>query len=59
MVSGVGREMGVLDGVVIVKRKACRGGVNLRRLTVTIVDFATRLFPNFFGQDLFCSPNAS
>ena len=45
MVSGVGRGMCVLDGVVIVEGK---GAV----LEVNLGDFATRLFPNYFGQDL-------
>ena len=51
IVGGVGRGMGVLDGVVIVDRNG-QFGVNLGRLIVTNEDFATRLFPNYFGQDL-------
>jgi len=38
MVSGVGRMMGVLDGVVIVEGKGCLG-VNLGRTFVTNGDF--------------------
>jgi len=39
MVSGVGREMGVLDGVMIVERKGAVLGVNLGRPIVTNEDF--------------------
>ena len=53
MVSGVGRGMCVLDGVVIVEGEGrdCFG-VNLGRPIVTNGDFATRLFANDFGQYL-------
>jgi len=39
-------------GVVIIKGRGSFG-VNLGRAIVTNGDFATRLFPNYFGQDLF------
>jgi len=39
MVSGVGRMMGVLDGVVIVEGEGTDLGVNLGRPTVTNRDF--------------------
>jgi len=47
-----GRGMGVLDGNG--DRRKGRGsfGVNLGRSIVTNGDFATRLFPNYFGQEL-------
>jgi len=51
MVSGIGRGMGVLDGAVIVEGKGSFG-VNFGRPIVTNGDVATRLFPNYFGQDL-------
>ena len=41
IVSGVGRVMGVLDGVVIVKGKAAVLGVNLRRPIATNGHFVT------------------
>jgi len=44
MVSGVGRGMGVLDE-----------GRDRRTGRGSFGDFATRLFPNYFGQDLFVS----
>jgi len=52
IVSGVSRVMGILD--VGVDRRRGRGslGVNLGRAIVTNGDFAARLFPNYFGQDL-------
>jgi len=50
MVSGIGRGMGVLDGVVIVKGKGAVLGVNLGHPIVTNGDFATWLFPNYFGK---------
>jgi len=53
MVSGVGRGMGVLDGVVIVEGERAVLGLNVGRPIVTNGDFATRLFPNYFGQYLF------
>ena len=53
VVSGVGREMSVLDGVVIVEGEGAVLGVNLGRPIVTNGDFATRLFQNYVGQDLF------
>ena len=40
-------------GVVIVEGKGAVLGVNLGRPSVTNGDFATRLFSNYFGQDLF------
>jgi len=51
VVSWVGRGMGVLHGVVIVEGKGAVLEVNLGRPIVTNGDFATRLFPNYFGQD--------
>jgi len=45
--------MGVLDGVVIVEREWAVLGVNLGHPIVTNGDFVTRLFQNYFGQDLF------
>jgi len=50
MVSGVGRGMGVLDGVVIVEGKGSLG-VNLGHPIVTNGD-GDALFPNYFGKDL-------
>jgi len=50
MMSGVGRGM----GVVIVEWEGLVFGVNLGHPIVTSGDFATRLFPNYFGQDLYC-----
>ena len=44
MVSGVGRGMSVLDGVVIVEGEGQFWGV-------TNGDFATLLFPNYSGRD--------
>jgi len=44
VVSGVSRRMDVLDG---------SGGVNFGRPIVTNGDFVTRLFPNYFEQDLY------
>ena len=52
MVTGVGRGMGVLDGVVIVEGERAVLGVNLGRPIVTNGYFVTRLFPNYFGHDL-------
>jgi len=52
MVSRVGRGMGVLDGMVIVEGNGQFMG-ELGRPIITNVDFATRLFPSYFGQDLF------
>jgi len=40
-------------GVVIVEEKGVVWRVNLGRPIVTNGGFATRLFPNYFGQDLF------
>jgi len=48
----VGQGMGVLDGVVIVEGKGAVLGLNLGHPIVTNEDFATRLFPNYFGQYL-------
>ena len=50
--SGVGRGMGVLDGGCDCRRERAVLGVNLGRPIVTNGDFATRLFSNYFGQDL-------
>ena len=49
MVSGVGRGMGVLDGVAIVEGSGAVFGVNLGRPILTNGDFefAMRLFPNY------------
>ena len=47
MVSGAGRGMGVLDGVVIVKGEGAVLVLNFGRPIVTNWDFATRLFPNY------------
>jgi len=60
MVSEVGRGMGgvfdgVFDGVVIVEKEGAVLGVNLGRPVVTNGDFATRLFPDYFGQEWTCS----
>jgi len=43
--------MGVLHGVVIVKRKGAVLGMNMGRPIVTNADGDT-LFPNYFGEDL-------
>jgi len=40
-------------GVVIVKGEGTVLGLNLGRPIVTNGDFATRLFPNYFGHHLF------
>jgi len=45
--------MSVLDGVVIVEEEGAVLGMNLGRPIVSNGDFATRFFPNYFGQDLF------
>jgi len=56
MVSGVGRSgMAVLDGVVIVEGEGAVLGLNLGRPIATNGNFATRLFPNYFGQYLLLS----
>jgi len=52
MMNGVGRSTGVLDGGRDRRREGAVLRVNLGRLIVTNGDFATRLFPNHFGQDL-------
>jgi len=52
MMSAVGRGMGVLDGGGDRRRGRGSFGVNLGRPIVTNGDFATRLFPNYFGQCL-------
>jgi len=44
--------MDVLDGVMIIEGEGTVLGVNLGHLIVTNGDFATRLFPYYFGQDL-------
>jgi len=51
MVSGVGRGIGASDGAVIAEGKG-QFGVNFGHPTVTNGDFATRLFTDYFGQDL-------
>jgi len=43
----------LLDGVVIVEGEGAVLGVNLGRPIVTNGDFVMRLFPNYFGHDLF------
>jgi len=60
VVSEVGREMGVLNGVVIVEREGQNDlGVNFGRPIVTNEVFATRLFSNYFEdfKNLFCKRN--
>jgi len=52
MVSGVGPGMGVLDWVVTVEGEGAVLGVNLGHTIVSNGNFATRLFPYYFGQDL-------
>jgi len=49
--------MGILDGMKIVEGEgAVLRKVNLGHPIVTNEGYATRLFPNYFGQDLFqCS----
>ena len=51
-VSGVGREMGVLDEGGDRRRGKGSFGVNLGRPIITSGDFVTLLFPNYFGQYL-------
>jgi len=51
LVSGVGRGMGVLDGVMIVEGEGTVLGVNLGRPILTNGDFATQLFSNYY-EDL-------
>jgi len=51
VVSGVGRGMGVLDGVVIVEWEGAVFGVNVEHPIVTNGD-GDALFPNYFGEDL-------
>jgi len=41
-------------GAVIVEEEGAVLGVHLGRPVVTKGDFATRLFPNYFWQDVFC-----
>jgi len=53
IVSGVGRGMGVLAGGRNRWREKAVLGVNLGCSIVTNGNFATRLFTNYFGQDLF------
>ena len=53
VVSGVSRGMGILDGVIIVKGEGAVLGVKFGRPIVTNGAFATLLFPNYFGEDLF------
>jgi len=59
MMSGVSRRMGVLDGVMIIEGEGAVLGVNLGHPIVTNGDFAMWLFPNYFGQDLFCYGNVT
>jgi len=49
----VGRGTGVLDGGGDRRREGTVLRVNLGRPIVTNRDFATWLFPNCFGQDVF------
>ena len=49
----VGRGTGVLDGSSYRRREGAVLGVNLEHPIVTNRDFATRLFPNYFGQCLY------
>jgi len=51
MVSGIGRGMGVLDAVVIIKGEEAVSRVNFGRPIVTNGD-GDALFPNYFGEDL-------
>ena len=51
-VSGVGRGMDVLHGVVIVKGEEAVLELNLGHPIVTNGDFAMRHFPNYFWQYL-------
>jgi len=52
MVNGVGRRMGVLDGGGDRRREGAVLGVN-GASHCNRCDFATQLFPDYFGQDLF------
>jgi len=52
MVNGVGRDMGVLDGVVIIVREGAVLGMNLGHPIITSGNFAMWLFSNYCGQDL-------
>ena len=52
IMSGVGRGMAVLDEGVIIEGEGVVLGLNLGSPIVTNWDFATRLFPNYFGQYL-------
>jgi len=49
IVSGVGQGMGVLDRGGDRRREEAFLGVNLGRPIVINEDFATQLFPNYFG----------
>ena len=51
-VSGVSRGMGELDGGGVRRRGRGSFRGELGCPVVTNGDFATRLFPNYFGQDL-------
>jgi len=53
MVSGVGRGMCVLDWMVIVELEETDLGLYLGHPIVPKGDFATWLFPNYFGRYLF------
>jgi len=50
IVSGIGRGMGILDGGGYLRREGAVMGLNLGRPIVTNGDFATWLFPNYFGR---------
>jgi len=52
MVSGFGRGMGALDGVVIVDGEVAVLGVNLGRPIVTYGN-GDGLFPSYFWEELF------
>jgi len=52
MASGVSQGMGVLDGGGDRQRGRGSFGVNLGHPIIANGDFAMRLFPNYFGQDL-------
>ena len=53
MMNGVGRGMGELDGDGYRRTKGAVMVLNFGRPIVTNGNFATPLFPNYFGQYLF------
>jgi len=53
MVSGIGRGMGVLDGGGNRRRGRDSFGSDFRASHCNHGNFATRLFPNYFVQNLF------